>query len=51
MNSVVIGSLIFTGDCLVDVLEEISIYSLSEFVAGLMFAISFLLLMTSTQVE
>lgn len=47
----VMGSLIFTGDCVIDVLEEVSLHSLSELLAGLMFTIGSLLLITSTQVE
>lgn len=47
----VIGSLIFTGDCLMDVLEEISLHSLLDLLAGLMFTIGSLSLLTSTKVQ
>lgn len=47
----VIGSLIFTGNCAIEVLEEVSLHSLSELFAGLMFLIGSLLLITPTQIE
>lgn len=47
----VIGSLIFTGDCIIDVLEEVSLHALSEMLAGLMFSIGSLLMITPKQIE
>jgi hypothetical protein len=47
----VIASLIFTSDCVIDVLEEVSLHSLSEMIAGLTFSIGSLLMITSTQSE
>jgi hypothetical protein len=45
----VIGSLIFTINCIIDIFTEVSIHSLAEFVAGLMFTVSSVLLMMPLQ--
>lgn len=47
----VIGSLLFTSNCLINIFEELTLHSLLEPIAGLTFVIGSLLLMTFTRVE
>ncbi|MBD3887629.1 hypothetical protein IFO70_39545 [Phormidium tenue FACHB-886] len=47
----VTGSLLFTVDCIGEVLTEVSVHTLSELLAGLMFTIGSVLLMLPPKVE